>query len=79
MILLSVPWSVAMTRYVMFFMNFNTPGGVAAGVFSSLFVIIVPFSYPPINGRLILFGKKLFGWSLNCCFFFSLLRFCSDG
>lgn len=33
----------------MFFINFNTPGGVAAGVFSSLFVIIVPFSYPPIN------------------------------
>jgi hypothetical protein len=39
-----------LTRYVMFFIGFNTPGGVAAGVFSSLFVIIVPFAYSPIDG-----------------------------
>jgi hypothetical protein len=49
MLLVSVPWSVAMTQYLIYFLGINQPAGFAAGMFSALFVVLVPFAYPPVD------------------------------
>ncbi len=49
MLLLSVPWSVVMTQYMIYFLGIEHPAGFAAGMFSSLFVVLVPFAYPPVD------------------------------
>lgn len=49
MLLLSVPWSVVTTMYLMFFFALDSPPSMATGMFGSLFVVLVPFVYPPID------------------------------
>ena len=39
--LLSVPWAVLLTMYLLLFLGLDSPGGLVAGIFSALFVIIV--------------------------------------
>ncbi len=48
MLLVSVPFSVVTTQYIMMFLGVEHPAGFTAGIFSALFVVIVPFAYPPI-------------------------------
>jgi hypothetical protein len=48
MYLLSVPWSVCTTRYVLYLIAYDDPSSKATGLFSALFVILVKFPYPPI-------------------------------
>lgn len=46
--LFSVTFSILLTVYAMYFAGKTDPGSYSSGVFSSLFVILVQFEYPPI-------------------------------
>ena len=48
--LLSVPLSVGLTQYIMMFGGIESPAGLTSGLFSSLFVVLIPFAYPPLVG-----------------------------
>lgn len=37
-----------MTQYALCFVGYDDPGSIASAQFSALFVILVPFTYPPI-------------------------------
>ena len=49
MIILSVPLSVLITTYMIYFFGRDNPTSMSAGLFSSLFVLFVEFPYPPID------------------------------
>ncbi len=47
--LISIPWSIGLTQYVLFFVGLDDTSSTATGQFSALFVVVIQFAYPPID------------------------------
>lgn len=49
MLILTVPWSVALTQYILFFVGFDDDNSKSTGQFSALFVVLVQYEYSPLG------------------------------